>query len=148
MALDPTAAEFRAAALELKAAEQSLMPLARRNIRAATAPAAEAVRRSAMETLPHTGGLNQWVADASVKTGILTGPRTAGVRIVARKTGHDLPAVEAGTVRHPVYGHRNAWAETQVRPGFFSTPLQELAPAVELACMAVMTEASRVAGFH
>lgn len=148
MALDPTAASFRNAALELKAANRSMYLVARRNIRLIASPAIQAVRQSALDTLPKAGGLNQWVADATIKTSILTGPRTAGVAIRARKTGHDLPRINAGVARHPVFGNRNAWSTTYVTPGFFTKPLDALEPRVTLLMVTSMNETSRIAGFH
>lgn len=147
--LDPTAQEFRTAALELREANRTMYLLARRQIRGITAPAIEAVRKSAMDTLPKQGGLNQWVADAVIKAQILTGPKTAGVSIRARKTGHDLATINRGAVRHPVYGTWRAGVPSQpVQRGFFNKPLDALAPAVEGLFLAAMTETSIVAGFH
>src|SRR5690242_8932474 len=109
MALDATGASFRRAALELREADRTMYLVARREIREIAKPAVDAVRKSALESLPKRGGLNEWVAEATIKTSILTGSRSAGVSIRARKTGHDLPAINAGTARHPVFGNRNAW---------------------------------------
>lgn len=148
MPLDATAAEFRAAALDLREANRTMYLTARRQIRAIATPAVAAVRQSALSTLPKRGGLNQWVADAVIKTSILTGPRSAGVSIRARKTGHDLPKINAGTARHPLYGNTSYWYETPVQPGFFTRPLDEMAPVAEALFLRAMTETAYVAGFR
>lgn len=151
MALDPTAQAFRTAALELREADRTMYLVARANMREIAKPAIDAVRKSALGTLPKGGKpvpLNQWVADATIKTSILTGPRSAGVAIRARKTGHDLPAIDKGVARHPVYGSRKAWSNTYVAPGFFTKPLDALDPAVGLLLARAMTETARVAGFR
>lgn len=149
MALDAGAAELREVAVRLRATGQvGLRTVMARNIRIATAPAADRVRESARTTLPHTGGLNEWVAEAVIKTSVTTGARTAGVALRMRKTGHDLKAINAGIVRHPVYGNTKVWAVTHVTPGFFDKPLEAMKPEVTAACVAAMREAALMAGFH
>jgi hypothetical protein len=151
MALDSTGASFRRAALELREADRTMYLVVRKEIRETAEPAVEAVRKSALATLPKGGRpvpLNQWVADATIKTSILTGPRSAGVVIRARKTGHDLPKINAGVARHPVHGNRKAWSNTYVTPGFFTKPLDAMEPAVSLRMLHAMTETARIAGFH
>jgi hypothetical protein len=131
----------------LVAGGKALMPLTRTRIRIALAPAIGAVRQSARSTLPQQGGLNEWVANASYRTSVLRGPKTAGVSIRGRKTGHNLKEIDAGKVRHPVYGNRNNWATTYVPPGYFTRPLQRMRPQVELAILKVMRDVARTAGF-
>lgn len=151
MALDATGLEFREAALELRAADVALMPVARKRIAAIGAPAVARVKQSALSTLPKGGQpipLNEWVASASIKTITMYGARTAGVAIRARKTGHDLAAIDAGIVRHPTYGNRKAWATTNVQPGFFTRPLEAMEPIATALFLAAMTETAAIAGFH
>jgi hypothetical protein len=151
VALDATAADFRATGLRLKAGDAALMPIVRRNIRAATAPAKVMVPASARATLPHGGGLNEWVAAADVKTSILLGPKTAGVRIRVSKKGHDMKDIDVGNVRSPTFGRRKgkgSWHDTKVTPGFATKPLLELYPVTSVACRAAMLEVARIAGFH
>jgi hypothetical protein len=146
------AAEFRAVAIRLKlAGEVELRKAMYRNIRLATLPARAAVRASAMETLPKSGGLNAWVAKATTRTTILTGARTAGVAIRVTKRGHDMKDVDAGVVRHPVFarsGRPRTWVSQSVPSGFASRPLTALSPAVGAACMVAMRETAAAAGFH
>lgn len=139
---------FRELAVRLKAGEKELWKAANRNIRAATAPARPAVRDSMRTNLPKRGGLNEWAASATVSTSVLTGERTAGVRIRVRKRGHDMQDLDRGEVRHPLYGNRDHWYTTPVHPGTISRPLYALKPAVGAACYAAMREAAAAAGFH
>lgn len=153
MALSRTAQEFREAALATREANRVMYRVAARNIRIATAPARDEVRRSALASLPRRGGLNQWVADADVSTSVLTGARSAGVRIVSKRQSStkqtDLPKIDAGQVRHRVFGKWLRGVPTQnVPPGYFTRPLSGLDPAVGAACLATMEEVSLIAGFH
>lgn len=142
-------AELREVAVRLRATGMvGLQRRMYRNIRLATAPAAERVRASAMSTLPRGGGLNEWVASAVIRTSVTSGPRTAGVTLRMRKTGHDMKAIDAGVVRHPVYGNTKAWAVTDVQPGFFTKPLEAMRPEVTAACVLAMREAAAEAGFR
>lgn len=148
MALTSTAQQFREAALEIRDANRQMYLIARRNMRVATADAEAAVKTSALNILPRKGGLNQRVADAVVKTSILTGPRTAGVRITASRTGSDLVAINAGEARHPLYGDRDHWYVTEVEPGFFTRPLVAMTVQVSAAMLATMQETALLAGFR
>jgi len=142
-------AELREVALKLTAAGQvELRRAMYRNIRIATLPARPAIRTSAMEMLPRSGGLNAWVAKATTRTSILTGTRTAGVVVRVTKKGHVMKDIDAGNVRHPVYGNRDAWVGQSVPAGFASTPMKALAPAVGAACLVAMRETAAAAGFH
>lgn len=160
---------FAEVAARLKAADEALIPLARRNIRAATAPVGEAIRREALATLPKSGGANEWVAASKITTTTSLVPRTAGVtlrvhaqneavaakRSRARSAGkkyggsasHNLQAINRGGLRHPLYGNRDHWYTTRVKPGFFDRPVRAAVPAVAEACLAALREAVAVAGF-
>jgi hypothetical protein len=149
MALEAGAAELREVAVRLRATGQvGLQRRMYRNIRLATAPAAERVRASAMASLPREGGLNEWVAESVIKTSVTSGVRSAGVTLRMRKTGHDLKKINEGVVRHPVYGNTKVWAVTNVQPGFFTRPLEAMRPEVTAACVAAMREAALEAGFR
>lgn len=85
--------------------------------------------------------------------------RSVRVRVLATARGHaekrDLAALNAGVLRHPVFGrHRfvkatrkskyrdirkaNPWAVTAVRPGFFDDPARRLAADVFRECEGVI----------
>lgn len=157
------AEQLRALAVELKAADRALLLRMKRNIRAAAVPAGKAVQAEERAVLPKRGGLNEWVASARVGTRILSGPRTAGVRLVQGRKGSVSRASlrlmnEQGMVRHPNRGgyhfgvERRAaaggWSTTKVPQGFFERPLLAMEPEVRAAMIAVMDETARVAGFR
>lgn len=139
--------DFREVALRLKAADVELWKATQKNIRVATAPARPAVRASARANLPKKGGLNEWVASASITTSILTGRRTAGVAVRVKKRGHNMQDVDSGQVRHPLFGNREHWYTTAVPAGVLSRPLEALRPAVGVACVEAMRQAAAAAGF-
>lgn len=147
------ATQLRATSLRLRAAgELGLKREMYAAIRTATAPAKARVQASARATLPHGGGLNEWVASGSIGTRNLISVRSAGVTLRMSKKGgargHDLRKVEAGAVRHPEWGDRSRWATTRVRPGFWSKPLTAMRPQVAAACYYAMRKTAAEAGFR
>jgi hypothetical protein len=89
-----------------------------RGLRAAAKPMAMSIKEEAAADLPHTGGLNEWVAKSSITPRTRTSGKSAGVRITGRKSGHDLEAINRGRVRHPVFGH-NTWVSETVSSGWW-----------------------------
>lgn len=87
------------------------------------------IKQAALDKLPQGGGLNRWAAVLPAAVLDLRAG-SESVRIVDRKSGHDLKALDDGQVRHPVYGNRKAWARQQIAPGFFTDTVQEKAPEV------------------
>ena len=157
------AKELRALDLELRAANRTLRNAMRRNLRAATLPAREAVQAEELRVLPKRGGLNEWVASAPVSHRMTTPTRGAVVRIVQSKKGakkpHDLlDANQTGVIRHPTrkgprFSQENrsgpkSWQDTQIPTGWFERPLLAMAPEVTAVMKAVLDETARVAGFH
>jgi len=141
--------ELREVALRLKAAgDLELWKQLQKTIRVATAPARPAIRAEARNTLPRKGGLNEWVAGSAIRTSVLYGRHTAGVKVTVSKRGHNARDIDRGQVRHPLFGNREHWYTTQVPPGFASRPLNALRPAVAAACMVAMRETAAAAGFH
>lgn len=121
-----------------KADGQAFRAELRAGIKLAVSPLVRSVQAQALETLPKRGGLNAWVADATYTTSVIASGNRVGIRIKGTKKGHDLEAVDAGVVRHPVFGNRNAWRVTNVQPGYFTKPLQASAPIVEASLLAVL----------
>jgi hypothetical protein len=98
-------------------------------------PVRESIRASAAEAMPRTGGY-QAVFDKSLR--FRKSQRNSGTEasvILATyaeggKERRDVPALEAGRLRHPVWGrsrpgarkgerHANPWAVTSIRAGFW-----------------------------
>lgn len=97
--------------------------------RAAKNQVTPAIRKSAEEILPKGGGLNAYVATATVTTLISYASRSAGIRLRGRKKTRvgrsDLQRIDAGSVRAPNWGRRYAWHTQTVDPGWFSKPAAE-----------------------
>jgi hypothetical protein len=116
-------------------------------IQRATKPVKEEIKQSARDTLPHGGGLNEWVAAIGIKTkqsysgrmpGItITGAldnksavrRSGGKRSKSRKSGTfgaraDLRAINRGRVMHPAWGHGPLVGPQMVTPGFWDKPFK------------------------
>lgn len=94
-------------------------------------PFKKAVMAAALDTLPKKGGLNEWVAGRIRVTAStrLTG-KNVGIRFKTKhpgKTGlSDLPAIDNGRVRHPLYGNTDHWYLSKVTPGFMGKALNEV----------------------
>lgn len=90
--------------------------------RATTKLKAEA-KDEAGRRLPHRGGLARRVAAAKLSTS-RRGGRNPGVSIRAR--GMDqLAGMDAGRVKHPVFGNRDVWVTQSITPGWFSDPMKD-----------------------
>ena len=152
-----SATELRALSVRLRATGQSGL---KRNIaiavRAATVPARDAVRSELRAVMPKGGGLNEWLAKASVTSTVLTGPKTAGVVIRGTKRGHDLKAVNTGIVRHPTRGGPNfslpmrgkgQWGETKVPARWWEKALKPFRLPVLVALRRSMKATAKEAGF-
>jgi hypothetical protein len=102
-----------------------------KEIRRAARPIRPTVKARAVATLPHSGGLGEWVARAGFRVSVKRGPRSAGVSIVgSRKSMRkrtDLAKIDAGSVRAPSWGHRTraSWHTQVVPAGFFTHAVEE-----------------------
>lgn len=47
-----------------------------------------------------------------------------------RRQRRDVPTINRGTLRHPLFGNRNRWYAQRVRPGFVDRPVDRLIPGV------------------
>jgi hypothetical protein len=144
-----TASQFGALAKSLKAAgEKGLQRELNKAVRNAVAPLKAAVQESARTTLPRHGGLADRVAAAAVpRSRRQNSSKGVGLRVTAtgRKGMKNLQALDAGKVRHPVYG-RDAWVAQSVTPGFWSKPLEELAPKARAELEAAMQRIANQVG--
>lgn len=82
-------------------------------------PIPAAVRQAAHNLLPEAGGLAGLVADSRMGVSVQTSTREAKVTVAA-VSGMDLPRIDKGRVRHPVFGNREHWETQSVPPGFFT----------------------------
>jgi len=89
-----------------------------------TKPLRQKIKKSALDTLPASGGLAKWAAKTpSSNTDFRE--RSAGVRITMAKKGHDLAALNRGRLRHPLFGKRKHWYTQEIAEGFFTKPIEE-----------------------
>jgi hypothetical protein len=109
-------------------------------VRKAVKPAILDVKEKAVEDLPRAGGLNQFVKKSTIGVRTRTSGASTGVRVVARKAGHDLAAIDQGRLRHPLFGNRHHWYGQDVHPGFFSETIRRHAPEAQAELVKVMEQ--------
>lgn len=113
-----------------------------KGIRDAARPLAAAAQVSARETLPRWGGLADVIGSTKIVVRTRTAGRTVGVRITdpAHRRTRDM---DRGEVRHPVFGNRKAWVTEQIKPGWFTRPMEEGSPHVRVAIVRVIDDVGR-----
>ena len=134
-----------AAALK-EAGDRGNLNAMHRGIRAEATPLIEAARSAARSQLPKSGGLNEYEASQKIRTAVLTGARTTGVRIIGKAS----LATDTGTWRHPDPSMRGydrsywQWTEQTYGPaaGWWSDTMRRNSPA---ATALIMTELEAVA---
>lgn len=83
------------------------------------------VLRRGAEEMPHRGGLSERVAGGSIGVSSALRGRVASVSVILRNKGVDLKAMDAGILRHPVFGRADrtrkdwAWTRQSVPAGAF-----------------------------
>lgn len=97
-------------------------------------------RRSAIRRLPRRGGLASRVARAKLATS--RAPSGTGVTVTAKGPAQ-LADIDAGTVKHPVFGNRNAWVTQRVTSGWFSEPMGQGRDETAAAISEVMDDRAR-----
>jgi hypothetical protein len=103
-----------------------------KGIRRAVTPARQAIRRTAVDTLPHAGGLNLWVSKISILAAVRFSGRRAAVKLKGGRNSlggrSDITAIDRGRVRAPSWGRRTraSWHTVIVTPGFFTHTAAEL----------------------
>lgn len=134
----------------LAAKSRTAPPAIRRRTGRALTEAARPVRReiaaSARSKLPRRGGLGAWVAAARVTVRQVDQGGTVGVAISASKAGHDLAAIDAGSIRHPTWG-RAPLHQQGVTPGYFTDVMTgPVARRARKAMLDALAAAMREAG--
>ncbi|MGD9693914.1 MAG: hypothetical protein AB7G17_14340 [Phycisphaerales bacterium] len=71
---------------------------------------------------PRSGGLAARVAAAQMSTVPIHGGLS--VRAEGVNNMHQLAGINAGWVRHPVFGNPNVWVAQRVTPGWFTDPME------------------------
>jgi len=119
------AAELHRLAVQLRKAEVSTLETElRRQQREAFTPLEKDVKAEAASTLP--SGYAPIMANAvKAKVSVRKGSALLSARVYAKGKAEerDVREVNAGRLRHPVFGHRRrAWHVTRVRSGFVDRP--------------------------
>lgn len=94
------------------------------------------VKASGVQKMPHEGGMNRRFRTGVGSKTRLSG-RNVGVRIVQRN-GFDLPRIDKGKIRHPVFGNRKVWVVQNVPPRYFTEPIEEDQDEIHLELFAAM----------
>lgn len=105
--------EYRAAAAQLLGADRKIVLGMRRELRAIGKPVGTAIAEAIGGAMPARGGLSALVSKAKIS--LLVDLRR-GVRISLNTPGMKTGQFEAGTIRHPTYGHK-PWKSQQVPGG-------------------------------
>jgi hypothetical protein len=95
----------------------------RKGIRAETGAITKDQRASLAAGLPKRGGAAATISGESklsTRTGLAG--RGVSVDIVDSWKGHNMPAIDAGTLRHPLYGNRGHWYTTRIKRNLLTRP--------------------------
>ena len=98
---------------------------------------------AALAMLPKKGGLNVVIANTLVSTRSNTSSeKYAGIDLVAGRKGSGAGGADRGRVRHPLFGDRTKFYETNVHPGWFTDTVKAhmnvLVPIVDRAIQALL----------
>jgi hypothetical protein len=134
--------ELDAVARRLKAAGRGdLRKELLKGIRAQGKPAIADVKRSARATLPTRGGFADLVARSSYGMRTRLSGDKMGVSIVGTgRSVKSLRAINAGRLRHPVWGNRDVWVEQHIEPGFFDGPIEKRADDIRRGIQKVLAD--------
>lgn len=106
-------------------ADRTLVNNMAKRMRTAAGPVKKEIRESALAILPAREGLNVYVAAAPITVSVRRGARTAGVSLREGRNStsgkrSELRLIDAGELRHPLWGRRTHWYPQRVLPGFAS----------------------------
>jgi hypothetical protein len=105
----------------------------RKGIRAETGDITKDQRASLAAGLPKRGGAAATISGESkfsTRTGLVA-TRGVSVDIVDSWKGHDMPAIDAGTLRHPLFGHRKHWFDTRIKGRLLTRPFLQHRRGIE-----------------
>lgn len=126
--------QLQALSKVLRTAPKDLQRESYRSLNRVTAPLKKDAQASALATLPSRGGLADKVAKSKFTTRRRGGAH-ASISIIAKggrsRSGQlDIAAMDAGRVRHPVFGRVWLWVLQRVKPKWFTRPMEKGAPKV------------------
>jgi hypothetical protein len=133
-------AVLREIAVRLRSAGERIPVDFTRAIREGADPLRQAATAAALDKLPKTGGLNEYVARQRITISVRTGARTAGVRLFTRDPA--TRQTDRGWVRHPRFGHRGPgdWYSEAIpqAAGWWTDTMREKSPTVTPHILAEM----------
>lgn len=103
-------------------------------------PLTAAVKESTGDYVPEA-----YAAELSSSLRIRTQRRSSALSLKATaksRTGkpRELGRLEAGRMRHPLWGNRRHWFDQSVKPGFWTKPLEKGAPVVRKELVKVLDD--------
>jgi hypothetical protein len=105
-----------------------------RGLNRAAKPLRRAVQESIPDYMPEAGGYAALLqASHAPRTQIKTGGRDPAIRIISRTKGgvkRSVKKLEAGQLAHPLFADREHWFTQDIRPGFFTEPMEGQADEV------------------
>ncbi len=118
----------------LAGAPKELQANVRKRMRGALNPLKQEIPAAALARLPHSGGYAALLSKATKVEIRITTARSvkADVKVSAsgKREGRDVPAVNRGVLRHPVFGDRSRWVRQAVKPQFVDDPVAKAADRV------------------
>jgi hypothetical protein len=137
-------ADLRLAAAQLKLADKRITEHIDRRIRAIGTRFGADVRDGIPRYMP--GGYAPTLARTlQVSTSIRRRGRGVGIKLRVWAKGktdeRDVRALNAGALRHPLFGRRSKWYVTSTKPGFVDDPRRALADRAEDDLLAAVDEA-------
>lgn len=117
-----------------RAARGDAMRGIRKAITRETLASRKRIRAAALGTLPHKGGLNKWAA--VLPSVIVRSEKTAlSVKIRMQRGHHDFKSLDAGRIRHPLFGKRKKgdWFNQTIPSGFFTKEIDMMGPQLREA---------------
>lgn len=109
----------------------------------ASKPLRPAITASAQQMMPHSGGYASTLSRSlkyrqNTQTTKTTARVVLRVHADGRRERRDVPSLNRGRLRKPLYGNRRHWFDQRVRPGFVDEPFDRLRPQIAKAMDAVV----------
>lgn len=106
-----------------------------RRVQKALADSAKKITRkvdvSVVKRFPHSGGLAKTMLSAMrYQARIHAKGMELKAWAVGKRGPRELPEMNRGRIRHPLFGNRDHWYVTRIRPGVVSDPLRNEAPRI------------------
>lgn len=124
------------------AGEKELRVEMYRGLNRSVKPLSREVKDSTAAFLPGT-----YAAEISRDLSIKTRRRATGanpaIYLVGTAKKHRIAALDSGRLRHPLFGNRRYWYSQQIRPGFWTRPLEHGAPRIRRELVRVLDDVAR-----